>query len=908
MRHALLLIVTLFLLAPLFGQPASIDIPYQKFVLPNGLTLLVHEDHKAPIVAVNIWYHVGSKNEKRGKTGFAHLFEHLMFNGSEHFNSDYFNVLEKIGATNLNGTTNNDRTNYFQDVPTSALDTVLWMESDRMGHLLAAIDQAKLDEQRGVVQNEKRQGENQPYGLVDEVSTPSMYPSSHPYSWTVIGSMEDLNAASLDDVREWFRTYYGPSNAVLVVAGDIDPKTAREKVERYFGSFPPGPPIAKHDAWVVKRTGSQRQVLQDRVPQARIYKEWNVPQVFARDATYLDLVSSVLGEGKASRLYKRLVYDDQLCTDASAFVDLREISGEFVIQATARPGVDLAKVEAALDEELARFLEGGPTQQELDREKTRYTATFLRGVERIGGFGGKSDVLARGQVFAANPEVYKTDLRWVQEATIAELKAAAMRWLSDGVYALEVLPFPDYKPLAADVDRSKVPEPGAAPEPRLPKLQRATLASGLKVILAERHDVPLVNFALLVDAGYASDQLARPGTARLAMNMIDEGTATRGSLQISEELDRLGAQLGATANLDLCTLRLSALKANLDPSLAIYADVILNPSFPQADFAREQKLHLATIQREEVTPNAVPRRVLPAILYGAGHAYGNPGAGLGTEASVSSIRREDLVKFHQSWFKPGNSTLIVVGDTTLAEITPKLEKLLQGWKPGEVPKKNVAGVTGASKPVIYLVDRPGSIQSVVAAGMLAPQKANPNEIGIEVLDQILGGAFISRINMNLREEKHWTYGAGTALAPARGPRIYMAASPVQADKTAETLVEINKELRQVLGERPVTTDELAMGRDSLTLSLPGQFETMSAVSGGIAEIVQFGLPDDYFQTYTGRVRALTAKDLATAAGSLIHPDSVAWIVVGDRAKVEDSIRRLNLGEVRVIDADGNPVK
>ncbi|MFB3778097.1 MAG: M16 family metallopeptidase [Bryobacteraceae bacterium] len=908
MRSLVVPAAILFLLAPLFGQTASIEIPYQKFVLSNGLTLLVHEDRKAPIVSVNIWYHVGSKNEKRGKTGFAHLFEHLMFNGSEHFNSDYFNVLEKIGATNLNGTTNNDRTNYFQDVPVSALDTVLWMESDRMGHLLGAIDQAKLDEQRGVVQNEKRQGENQPYGMVDEVSAPSIYPAAHPYSWTVIGSMEDLNAATLDDVREWFRTYYGPSNAVLVVAGDIDAKTAREKVERYFGSFPPGPPVAKHDAWVVKRTGSQRQVLQDRVPQARIYKEWNIPQIFTRDAAYLDLISSILGEGKVSRLYKRLVYDDQLCTDASAFVDLREISGEFVVVATARPGVDLAKVDAAMDEEIAKFLEGGPTQQELDREKTRYTAGFLRGVERIGGFGGKSDVLARGEVYAGNAEAYKQDLQTVQSATTADLKAAAVRWLSDGVYALEVVPFPDYKPDAADVDRSKVPEPGAAPEPRLPKLQRAALSNGLKIILAERHDVPLVNFSLLVDAGYAADQLARPGTARLAMNMIDEGTATRSSLQISEEMDRLGAQLVSGANLDQCTLRLNALKANLDPSLAVYADVILNPSFPEADFAREQKLQLATIQREKVTPNGIRNRVLPMILYGSGHAYGNPGAGLGTEASVSSLRREDLVKFHQSWFKPGNATLVVVGDTTLADITSKLEKLFQGWKPGEVPTKSVAGVARASKPVIYIVDRPGSIQSVVTAGMIAPQKANPNEIGIEVLDQILGGAFISRINMNLREDKHWTYGARTALAASRGPRIYMATSPVQADKTAETIAEINKELRQVLAERPVTANELAMGRDSLTLSLAGQFETMGAVSGGIAEIVQFGLPDDYFQTYTGKVRALTQKDMAAAASSLIHPDSVAWIVVGDRAKIEEPIRKLNLGEVRLIDANGNPAK
>ncbi|HXE82447.1 MAG TPA: pitrilysin family protein, partial [Gemmatimonadales bacterium] len=293
---------------------AAVTIPYQKFVLKNGLTLLVHEDHKAPIVAVNIWYHVGSKNERPGRTGFAHLFEHLMFNGSEHFNTDYFQALEPLGATDLNGTTNEDRTNYFQNVPTSALDVVLWMESDRMGHLVGVIDQGRLDEQRGVVQNEKRQGENEPYGKVDLLMTEGTYPAGHPYSWSVIGSMEDLNAAKLDDVKEWFKTYYGPNNAVIVLAGDITPDVARQKVEQYFGDIPAGPPIAKQDTWIARRSGTHREVMQDRVPQGRIYKEWNIPEFGSADADYLDMVTDVLAQGKTSRLYKRLVYDAQIAT------------------------------------------------------------------------------------------------------------------------------------------------------------------------------------------------------------------------------------------------------------------------------------------------------------------------------------------------------------------------------------------------------------------------------------------------------------------------------------------------------------------------------------------------------------------------------------------------------------------
>src|SRR5215472_489338 len=476
-RVAVAILVLLLTACCASAQNADIDIPFQKFVLGNGLTLIVHEDHKAPIVAVNLWYHVGSKNEKIGKTGFAHLFEHLMFGGSEHAPGRYIDTMERIGATDLNGTTNVDRTNYFEDVPTSALDLTLWMESDRMGHLLGALDQKTLDLQRGVVQNEKRQGENQPYGVARQLLTQNTYPAGHPYSWTTIGEMADLDAASMKDVQEWFKTYYGPSNVVLVLAGDIDVKTAKEKVEKYFGNIPPGPPVGHQEAWIAKMTGTHRGTVQDRVPQARIYKVWNVPQDGTPDADYLDMVSDVLSSGKTSRFYKRLIYDDQIAINANAFINLGEIGGQFFIQSTARPGQALEQIEKELDEELARFLKDGPTPEELQRVKTEHAAGFIRGIERIGGFGGKSDQLARNDVFHGDPAHYKISLKRVQEATAEDLKAAANRWLTDGVYILEVLPFPEYKTAANGADRSKPPVPGAPPDLKLPKLQRASLSN-----------------------------------------------------------------------------------------------------------------------------------------------------------------------------------------------------------------------------------------------------------------------------------------------------------------------------------------------------------------------------------------------------------------------------------------------
>ena len=907
MRIRLAAGLALALCQSVFGQGSDIDIPYQKFVLKNGLTLIVHEDHKAPIVAFNVWYHVGSKNEKPGKTGFAHLFEHLMFGGSEHHKHRYIEVMEPLGATDLNGTTNNDRTNYFENVPTSALDTTLWLESDRMGYMVGAIDQTTLDLQRGVVQNEKRQDENFPYGITDELITKSTYPAGHPYSWTVIGSMEDLNAASLQDVQEWFKTYYGPSNAVVAVAGDIDAATARAKVEKYFGAIPAGPPIAAHRVWIAKMTGSHREVAQDHVPQARLYKVWNVPQWGSEDADYLNLVGDILSTGKTSRLYKRLVYDDQIATDVAASIDAREIGSQFNVQVTARPGDDLTKVEKAADEELARFLESGPTAHELERAKSNYKADFIRGIERIGGFGGKSDRLATSQVFGGSPDAYKVTLKRVEAATAEDLRAAARRWLSDGVYILEVHPFAKYESAKADVDRSKLPEPGTPPELRLPKLEHASLRNGLKIVLAERHELPIVNFWLTLDAGYAADQFGLPGTAQAASALLTGGTKARTALEINDELALLGAQLNAFSTLDVSVVNLSALKAKLDPSLALYADVILNPAFPPADFERQKKLQLAGIQQEKVTGIMMALRVFPGLLYGKGHAYGNALTGSGTEESVAKLTREDLVKFHHTWFHPNSATLIVVGDSTLTELTPRLEKLFADWQRGETPPKNVSRVPLPPKPVVYLLDRPGAQQSDILAGLIAPPKNNPAEIAIEAMNEILGREFGARINMNLREDKHWSYGARSFLLNARGQQPYVVWAPVQTDKTKESIVEVNKELHAIVGQRPPTSEELQRVQKSMTLRVPGSRETVDGVGYSMLDLVQFGLPDDYYQTYAQKILALGTPDVTDAAKTAVNPDNVVWVVVGDRAKIEASIRELGLGELKFLDADGNPL-
>ncbi|HYF38176.1 MAG TPA: pitrilysin family protein [Gemmatimonadales bacterium] len=876
-------------------------------MLPNGLTLIVHEDRKAPIVAVNVWYHVGSKNERPGRTGFAHLFEHLMYNGSENYDKDFFGPMEQAGATDMNGTTNEDRTNYFQNVPTNALDLALWMESDRMGHLTGAISQAKLDEQRGVVQNEKRQSENEPYGKVWDFLTPKLYPANHPYSWTVIGSMEDLDAAKLEDVKNWFQTYYGAANAVVVVAGDIDAATAKQKVEKFFGDIPAGPPVARQAAWIAKRTGSQRGVMQDRVPQARIYKVWNIPGWGTPEADYLNLVSDILALGKSSRLFKRLVYDEQSATDVSAYVELREIGGLFVIEATARPGVELSRVERAVDQELRRLLAEGPTAAEVRRVKTQYRAGFIRGIERIGGFGGKSDVLAQGEVFAGRPDFYKVRLGRVQQATPAQLAGAARQWLSDGVYSLEVHPYPEFQAASAGADRSRLPTTGTPPNSKFPELERATLSNGLKVVLARRPSIPQVRFDLLLDAGFAADQSGIPGTASLALAMLDEGTTRFNALQISDRLAQAGANLTTGSRLDVSSVSLEALKENLDSSLAIYADVILNPSFPKPDFERLKKQRLAQIQQEKADPVGLALRVFPGLLYGPGHAYSNPWTGSGTEESISRITREDLIRFHGSWFKPNHATLVVVGASTMAEIRPRLERLFAGWQPGSVPTKSIATVQLQARPTVYLMDRPGSLQSVIIAGHVAPPKANPKEVAIQTMNGVLGSDFSSRVNMNLREDKHWAYGAYTFFRDARGQRPFVAYAPVQTDKTKEAVLELDKELRGIVKARPIEPAELSRAQASLTLTLPGSWETMAALSGAIIDIVTYRLDDRYYDTFAEKVRAQTVQSLTSVANEVVHPDRLIWVIVGDRSKIEPGIRELKLGEIRLIDSDGKPI-
>ena len=698
---------------------------------------------------------------------------------------------------------------------------------------------------------------------------------------------------------------------MLVVAGDVEPEDVRARVERHFGHIPSGPPLIKTDVDLARRTGESRIVLQDRVPQARVYKAWNVAALGDPALDHLTLAGNVLTTGRSSRLYRRLVYDDQIATDVSAFTLSRQFGSLFILQATAQPGQDLAALEAVLDEELRGFLDQGPTAAELARAQTRQRASFVRGVERIGGFGGKSDVLAASEVYRGSPDGYLRTQETIMGATPADVHAAATEWLSRGALTVEVQPFPAYAASESDVDRSSgPPEVTEFPAASFPARETTRLSNGLDVILARRDAVPVVDFNLLLDAGYASDQLALPGTARMAMDMLDEGTTTRTALEIAEALEGLGTTLFAGSNLDMSTVRMSTLKEHVDASLDLFADVVLNPSFPEAEFERRLRQQLAAIARERVQPIGMAMRVFPRLLYGAGHAYSQPMSGSGSEATLNALSLDGLRAFHDTWFRPDNATLIVVGDVTLAELEPALEARLAGWEPGEVPRKNLGEVDPQPETVVYLIDRPDSEQSIIFAGHVAPPKSDSRDLQIAAMNNILGGGFTGRVNMNLREDKGWSYGAQSQIIDTAGQRPFLVLAPVQTDRTAESMAEIDKEIASIRtgGDRPPTAEELARVQDQRTLTLPGRWETNRAVMADIVQMVRYGLPDDHWETYAGAVRSLSLAEIRAEADRVLQPDRMIWVVVGDRARIEESVRELDLGEIRFIDADGNPVE
>lgn len=879
------------------GLP-DIDIPCTKYVLDNGLTLLVHEDNRTPLVSLCLYYHVGSKNEKPGKTGFAHLFEHIMFTSTEHWDN-FDAILQTVGGGNNNATTYYDRTNFYETFTKAGLERVLWLEADRMGFLAKGLDSVKVNVQRGVVMNEKRQYDNEPYNIAEELLAKGTYPQGHPYSWTVIGSMDDLEAATIDDVKEWFSTYYGPNNAVLSLAGDIKPEEALTLVKKYFGAIPAGPPITRPKSWIAKMTGTQHQVALDRVPQARLYKVWNIPGWGSQAQAHLNLLGMVLTSGKSSRLYKRLVTDEGLASEVFAYVDDKEIGGQFYLVANAREGVDISAINAVMEEEMQRMLKDGPTEAEVERVKTAYYAAFIRGLERL---SNKSDLLAACETYMGRPDHYKEELAWMANATVPQLKQTANAWLDDGCFRLDILPYPEHSNEEDNLDRGQMPAVDKTPTTTFPTTTSFTLKNGLPVYLIEQHNLPLIRMNACFDAGYAADfTTQRPGLAYLTATMMMEGTENRSGAELSETLNNLGSTLQVYSRLDKTYLALNSLSSHIDASLDLLAEVLIKPTFPEESLEREKARQLLGIQQELSSAPSLAARVLNGLLYGTQHPYGQPNSGLGTEKSVQTIKRSDLTAFHQAWLRPNNAFLVVAGDISEADLKAKLEKAFDEWKKGSLPKKSTPTVTAPAKPRLYLVDKPGAAQSVVLTANLAPTGFDNHWEAYQLMNTLLGGSFLSRLNANLREEKHWTYGARSTIRQNTGQGAFVAVTSVQADKTAETVLEMLKEFTGIRSTKPITEAEFKAEQTNTVLSIPNDWETLSGLTGALVKALEFGKTPAWLQTYTANLQALTIDEVHQAANSIVQPEQMIWVIVGDKSQLDASLKTLPLGAYTLLD-------
>ena len=888
----------------------AIDIPYERFVLDNGLTVVVHEDRKAPIVAVNVWYHVGSKDEPTGKTGFAHLFEHLMFNGTENFDKDPFFPLEKVGGKDLNGSTWFDRTNYFETIPTPALEMALWLESDRMGHLLGAVTQEKLDNQIGVVQNEKRQGDAQPYGKMEYPTLEGLFPPGHPYRHSTIGSLEDIGNASLDDVHGWFKQYYGAANTVLVLTGDIDTATAKPLAEKYFGHIPAGPPLSRKLAWVPGKESNQIEEMFDEVPNVRISRNWAVPSRTEREKYLLQIAMEVLAGSKNSPLYQALVYQNQLAANVRANVQPFELASMLEIEVNLKPGADRAEAERLLNQTVAEFLANGASAHEVQRAQTQIIAGTIRGLENIGGFGGKAVTLAQGQLYANDPLFVKTSLDWIKNATPEDVNATTRKWLSKGYYQLTAIPNQSYSVTESKVDRSLgLPEPNAVTQLTFPEVQEATLSNGINVVYAQRATVPVVQVALQFDAGYAADDNNRPGIANFALDMMDEGTQSLSALEISAQAEDLGAIISVASNPDVSTALLNSLAPNLDDSLTLFADVVRHPVFDDKELERLRQQFISRIKQNKADLVGSGIRILPKINYDADHPYAKPWGGLGTEAVINSIQRGDLVEFYQRWIRPDNATAFVVGDISLDEAVAKLEKAFGDWQNPAVERgvKSVATKSAPKGGRIILIDQPSSPSTLIIGTQLVPPKNDENTLTLDTASDIFGGAFTSRLNMNIREDKGWAYYAYSTAIDAREERMWFMYSPIQTDKTAAALMEMRKEISDYIERRPATAEEMAQIVEGAINGLPGAFESSGAVLGNLLESARFGRPYDYINTLAARYQGLSLAEINKLAQQELQPQQIDWLLVGDLSQIEQEVRALNVGPVEIWDKEGNVV-
>jgi zinc protease len=837
-----------------------------------------------------------------GRTGFAHLFEHVMFEGSKNHNSSHFEPLQKAGA-NLNGSTTPDRTNYWEDVPTNYLELALWLEADRMGFLLDALDQQRFDVQRDVVKNERRQTyENRPYGMAHWYLQEALYPLPHPYHWMTIGSQEDLDAAKLDDIKDFFTRFYSPTNASLAIAGDINMDEALELVNKYFGDLPPGesvPRKGRHDSGLKGRIELE---MRDKVTLPRAYVAWpTLPEGDVDDAP-MEIYEAIMSDGLTSRLHKSLVYEKQIAQSANMRYHSSEISGQCVLSVTAAEGHELAEVEAAADAEMARLLREPPTDEEMTRVKNRIEASHYRQLARIGGFGGRADQLNHFSVFSSNPELINTSLDRYLSVTREDVMRVAETVLGANQVRLRVLPEPTLSPAAVTIDRTIMPPPKSEPVFNPPSPTRTTLANGMGISVIEQRGLPIVAFGVLMDAGASRDPEQLPGLAGFTAQMLPEGTTSKSSQEIAQAFEFIGSRISSDGRREYTLLSAETLTKHWPTALELTADLVLNPNFPDHEIERVRREHLTELRRGKDDANSVADQLMAGLVFQRDSGYGHPLSG--TEKSIGALTRDDMMRQFSRDYSPANANLIVVGDVSIDEVAKRAEAVFGSWKGGEASATGEAIIAPSNgTATIYLVDRPGAPQSVIRAMQTTIPRLHPDYLGLTLMNYAFGGQFSARLNQNLRQDKGYSYGYQSQVQWFRGPSLMLAGGAVQTEATKESVFETLKEFNELRGSRPISEEELENSKQSVLRSFPANFERPGAIMGQVLQMVQFGLPDDYLQTVRADVEAVTLDDVHRITQELVRPDQMKILVVGDRQQIETGLRELDIPTV-ILDLDG----
>jgi zinc protease len=909
---------------------ATSDIPritFEKYTLPNGLDVILRQDRRLPVVAVDLWYHVGPANEEKGRTGFAHLFEHMMFQCSKHVPCDqHFQLLEAAGASDVNGTTDFDRTNYFETVPSNQLELALWLESDRMGYLLDKVDQAALANQQDVVRNERRQSvENQPYGLAEEAVVQLLYPPGHPYYGNVIGSHEDIQAVKLDDVQRFFRQYYAPNNASLAIVGDIDVAQTKALVQKYFGTLRRGPAVPPIKAATPKIASERRKIVPSRVELPRVYMAWITPAFYKPGDADADIAATLLGGGRSSRLYKRLVYEKQIAQDVSAQQYSLILGSIFQIQVTARPGKTVDEIEKALEEELAALRKTPPDRTEVERARNTIETNIVGGLESLGGFGGVADRLNAYNHYLGTPDYLQQDVARYRSVTPATVQTFMRTYLTP-TSRVVVHAVPGQPQAGAQVPTPPAPKPGegagaqavnpdepwranqpkaAAAKPvQLPTPQSETLPNGLTLILNERRGLPVVAASVVLRTGSDANPLDKPGLANFTAAMLDEGTASRSALQIADQVAQLGASLGTGSSMDATTITGRSLSKNFGALLDLMADVTLRPSFPAEELDRQRAQRLGQLVQMRDNPSQVAGVVTALVLYGDKHPYGY--SEIGTEASVKAISRADLTAFWQQSFVADNAALVVAGDISMSELRALAAKAFGSWQRGTPNRPSLTTPTSIP-PRVIIVDKPGSPQTQLRVATIGAARSSPDFRPLQVMNIALGGLFSSRINMNLREQHGYTYGASSQFTFRRAAGPFQVGSGVRTDVTGPSVSEIFKEIRGMV-DRPIDQAELQRAKDSLANSLAGAFETSADAVANFSNVFIYDLGLDYYTKYAQDVNRVTTDQTLAVSKKYLVPGNMVVVAVGDRKVIEPELAKLNVGQVEIRDAEGRPAK